>query len=132
MSGRELFAALHLLDRQLVDRDGRLCGNVDDLELTESVEGNVYVTAILSGPGALWYRLGRKRLGRWLRTHTAMAMPPEHGDDPVRIPMRRVTGIGSAVTLAAHRYELANNAAEIWVRDHIIGHIPGSRHSADE
>jgi hypothetical protein len=33
MAGRTLEAALHLLDRQLVDKDGRLAGKVDDLEL---------------------------------------------------------------------------------------------------
>ena len=31
MAGRTLEAALHLLDRQLVDKDGRLAGKVDDL-----------------------------------------------------------------------------------------------------
>ena len=54
MTGRHLYAALHLLDRQLVDGDGHLCGNVDDLELTETDEGMVYVSALVSGPGALW------------------------------------------------------------------------------
>jgi hypothetical protein len=134
MSGRVLFAALHLLDRQLIDRDGRLCGNVDDLELTSTAEGVVYVSAIVSGPGALWYRLGRRRLGRWLRAHVAGVFDggTDDGSDPDRIPIRRASDIGSAVRLSPSHTELATNAAEIWVRDHIIGHIPGSRHDADE
>ena len=32
--GRVLHAALHLLDRQMRDRHGTLCGKVDDLELS--------------------------------------------------------------------------------------------------
>src|SRR4029450_8950181 len=52
MSGRILEAGLHLLDRQLIDADGRLAGKVDDLEL-EFPEGGgpPVVTAILVGPG---------------------------------------------------------------------------------
>lgn len=34
MAGRVLHAGLQLLDRQLVDRNGHLCGKVDDLELS--------------------------------------------------------------------------------------------------
>ena len=60
MAGRILEAGLHLLDRQLIDRDGRLAGKVDDLEL-EVPEGGgpPVVTAILAGPGALSRRVAR-------------------------------------------------------------------------
>jgi hypothetical protein len=130
MSGREVYAALHLLDRQLIDRDGRLCGNVDDLELIETPEGQSYVSAIISGPGALWCRLGRRRLGTWLRTRLAGSF----GDspDPDRLPIARVSDIGSAVRISAEQGDLGSAAVETWVRDHIISHIPGSRHDADE
>ncbi len=131
MSGRELYAALHLLDRQLIDREGRLAGKVDDLELTATDEGGVYVSAILSGPGTLWYRLRRRRLGRWLRWHVAAAMPGDR-TDPDRIPIGRVSDIASHVTITVDQPTLASAAAEHWVRDHVIGHIPGSRHDADE
>jgi hypothetical protein len=58
MRGRVLEAGLHLLDRQLIDADGRLAGKVDDLELEiPSGGGPPVVTAILSGPGALSRRL---------------------------------------------------------------------------
>jgi hypothetical protein len=130
MTGRELYAGLHILDLQLIDRDGRLCGKVDDLELSQTADGNWYVSAIISGPGALWYRLGRRRLGRWLRTHLSSSF----GDrpDPDRIPMRSVSEIGAAIRLGASHTDLGTAAVENWVRDHIIGHIPGSRHDAGE
>ena len=45
MAGRVLEAGLHLLDRQLVDRDGRLAGKVDDLEFELPEGGPPVVTA---------------------------------------------------------------------------------------
>lgn len=129
-AGRVLHAGLQLLDRQLVDRDGRLCGKVDDLELTEPDDaGRVYVSAILSGPGALLSRTGHDRLGGWLRRLAAVAFPAERGD-PVRIPFARVADIGDHVTLSMDRDEVATFAAERWVRQHVIDHLPGSKSDA--
>ena len=51
---RALWAALHLLDRQVVDRDDVPVCKVDDLEFDDDV-----VTAILWGPDALAGRLHR-------------------------------------------------------------------------
>ncbi|HEX8860581.1 MAG TPA: hypothetical protein VGC06_16115 [Actinomycetes bacterium] len=65
MAGRVLDAGLHLLDRQLRDKDGRLASKVDDLEFSFPEGGPPHVTAILAGPGALARRLGG-RLGAGL------------------------------------------------------------------
>ena len=137
--GRRLWAGLQLLDRQLVDRDGRMAGCVDDLELErqplrsghEGPEGSrdLYVAAILSGPGALAQRLGRTRYGNWLRRVHAMVSPA--GDDPVRIPFNRVVDIGDHITLAAQRSDLGSASGERWARDHIVAHIPGSGHAPE-
>jgi sporulation protein YlmC with PRC-barrel domain len=125
-AGRVIHAGLQLLDRQLVDRDGQLCGKVDDLELTEPDDaGRVFVDAVLSGPGALLSRTGHVRLGGWLRRLAAVAFPAER-HDPVRIPFGRVADIGDHVTLSMDRDEVATFATERWVRQHVIGHIPGS------
>ena len=131
-TGRELYAALGLLDRQLIDREGHLCGKVDDLEL-EGEEGSsrLYVSAILSGPGTLAYRMGRHRLGRWLQRLNAFLVPNADGD-PARIPFSKVTDIGDHVALAAHGDDLATASVERWARDHVISHIPGSRTRADQ
>ena len=66
-AGRQVWAALELLDRQLVDRAGLLAGKVDDLEFAEPRGGDELptVTAILSGLGALASHIGG-RTGRWL------------------------------------------------------------------
>ena len=58
MSGKELDIALHVLDHQLLDKDGRRCGNVDDLAI-EGGPGEVpEVVAILAGPGYWAQRAG--------------------------------------------------------------------------
>lgn len=131
-AGRVLHAALQLLDRQLRDRHGRLCGKVDDLELTRDPDtGVIHVTAVLSGPGTLLYRLGRRRLGGWLQRTNASIEPDELGIGG-RIPIERVADIGAVIGLAASAEELASHGGERWARDHVIGHIPGGRHDADE
>ena len=131
-TGRVLHAALHLLDRQLRDRDGRLCGKVDDLELTRDPDtGVIHVSAILSGPGTLLYRLGRRRLGGWLQRANAAIEPDELGIGG-RIPIDRVADIGTVIVLAASADELAGHGGERWAREHVIDHIPGGRHDADE
>jgi hypothetical protein len=131
-SGRVLHAGLQLLDRQLVDRSDRLCGKVDDLELTEPDEhGQLYVAAILCGPGALMMRTGHRRLGDWLRRVTGMVTPATR-DDPVRIPFTHVADIGNHVMLGMDSEDVATFAIERWTRDHIISHVPGSGHAADQ
>ena len=123
MRGRVLEAGLHLLDRQLIDSDGRLAGKVDDLEL-EVPEGGgpPVVTAILAGPGALSRRIGG-RAGAWLE---AVANRLRGDRRPARVPFGVVKRIESAVDLSVAKAELETNRLEAWTRDHLIGHLPGA------
>jgi hypothetical protein len=132
VAGRVIYAGLGLLDRQLVARSGRLCGKVDDVELTDpDSTGAIYVAAIVCGPGALLTRTGRHRLGGWLRRHIAGVIPGGR-DDPGRVPLAHVADIGNHVTLSLEPDDLATFALERWTRDHVVKHIPGSRHEAAE
>lgn len=109
-TGREIDVVVHLMDRQVVDPDDRMVCNVDDVELTVPEDGGPpYVTAILAGPGALLPRLGR----------------------PVPVPPRRidfgvVDEVGSRVRVSRKRDDLSVNRTEAWVRDHVVGKIPGA------
>jgi hypothetical protein len=131
MAGRVMHASLELLDRQLRDRSGVLCGKVDDLELTRFDTGTLYVTAIITGPGALLRRLGRRRIGAWLERAAALFGAVDR-DDAGRVPMAHVSSLGPTVDLALDASEVATHAVERWARDHVISHIPGSRHDADQ
>jgi sporulation protein YlmC with PRC-barrel domain len=124
-----MYAALSLLDRQLVDRRGRFVGNVDDVELDEGDDGALYVTAILAGPGVLAQRMGHRRYGAWMqRMHKKVL---DRDDDPGRIPFSKVARISDHIDLAADQEELATQTTHAWVDDHIIRHIPGSRHAPE-
>jgi sporulation protein YlmC with PRC-barrel domain len=129
MAGRSYDAGLHLLDRQLVDRDGKLVGKVDDLELEVPEDGAPYVTAILAGPGALAGRVGG-RLGAWLE---GTANRLRHGDRrrPARISFGVVKAIHSAIDLSAAKADLETSLVDDWVAERIIGKLPGAQGAAD-
>jgi sporulation protein YlmC with PRC-barrel domain len=122
--GRTLDLNLHLLDRQVIDRDGKLVCKVDDLELERGADGSVYVAAILVGPRVLGRRIGG-RLGHWM---TSIAARLSTGDI-ARIDFALVNEIGSAVKVSARRDDLHVAPLEDWMRDFVVGRIPGSRHA---
>jgi sporulation protein YlmC with PRC-barrel domain len=110
----EIDLALGLLDHQLLDCEGRRCGNVDDLELEGVRDGNPRVVAILSGPGA-WR--GRGRLGRlaaWIGRGGV-----------VRIPWEEVAAVKAHVELRKTAAELGLGKGDDRVR-RLIEKIPGS------
>jgi sporulation protein YlmC with PRC-barrel domain len=130
-AGRELYAGLDLLDRQIVDCDGFLAGKVDDLELEqpEGADGLPVVVAILSGPGALARQLGG-RLGRWLES-VQERLHHRESPGPARIPFSVVKRINDHVEVSVPREALESNQAEEWARDVIIHKIPGSGHAPE-
>jgi sporulation protein YlmC with PRC-barrel domain len=124
MAARELYLGAHLLDRQMLARDGRRCGKVDDVELEADPEtGHLFVRALHCGPGALLTRTGHTRLGHWLRRAQRWL---DDGEDRGVVPLRAVADIGAQVRLSLDADELATEGGERWVSDHLIGPIPGS------
>lgn len=78
----------NILDHQLLDCDGRRCGNVDDLEVEGGPGEEAEVIAIHSGPG-YWRQRGLfGRLAGWIG-----------GSTRVRIPWEEVDKVDSAVWL---------------------------------
>jgi hypothetical protein len=125
-AARVLDAGLELLDRQLIDADGFLAGNVDDLELTFPEEGHgpPIVSAILSGPGALSRRIGG-RLGLWLAgVHARLQDCDLEG--PASISFGVVAQIETDVRLTISREHLGSMRFADWARHTIIEKIPGS------
>ena len=124
-AGRELDVHLHLLDRQVVDRDDKLVCKVDDLELEQGTDGALYVSAILVGPRAWGPRIGG-RLGVWFYSIAERLSRQEMK----RIDFALVQDIGSSIKLSASRDELGVAPLEDWVRDHVVARIPGSGHES--
>lgn len=110
----EIDLGLGVLDHQLLDCDGRRCGNVDDLELEGVGGSDPRVVAILSGPPA-WQ--GRGRLGRLA---ARLARGPL-----VRVPWEEVTGVAAGVVLCSTATELrlgrGDDRARRWIEK-----LPGS------
>lgn len=117
---------LELLDRQIDDRDGYPVGKVDDLELEPGEDGRPVVTALLVGPMALGPRVGG-RPGTWM-VSVARRLRARQDPEPIRIPMSAVRRLGRRVELYASFDELGVGQLEHWLRDKVIGGIPGSGH----
>ncbi|WP_433532655.1 hypothetical protein ACQPYA_11865 [Micromonospora sp. CA-263727] len=113
-----------LLDRQLVDADGRLVGKVDDVEFALDADGVPCLRTLLSGPGALGSRVGG-RLGRML-VLTAERFVTDRPMAPLRIPYALVTRVDSAVWLRVRAEELGISPVEEWLRRNLIDRIPGA------
>jgi hypothetical protein len=130
-------AALRLLDRQVIDSDGALVCNVDDLEIDVPAIGAPRVVALLTGPGVLGPRIGGF-LGRWI-VATWQRLSPTADPKPGRIDVHLIADIDSAIHLAVPRHRLAELADgdlgidgfEQWARSVVIGRIPGAGHDPE-
>ena len=106
-SGDELDLGLGVLDHQLVDSEGRNCGNVDELEIAGISSGEPEVIEILVG-GNAWR-------GRGLFGRIAAAL----SRDAVHVPWSEVDSIGAVVSLKQTAPELrlgrGDDRAAKWV-----------------
>ena len=122
-------ARLHLLDRQIVDRDGRRSPRSTTSSCASARTGGSAVAALLAGPGAFGPRLGG-RLGRWT-VSIWRRLRPDADPPPGRIDAALVTGTDSAVHVSAAVGELGLDGLERWVRRYVVEPIPGSGHAAE-
>jgi len=108
---RKIHVGHNILDHQLLDKDGRRCGNVDDLAIEDAE-----VVAIFSGPGYWPSRAGwLGRLAGWLG-----------GSGRVRIPWAEVEKIDSAVHLRRTAPEYGLGRGDDRLRP-FFERIPGAR-----
>ncbi|HVK28339.1 MAG TPA: hypothetical protein VM575_08355 [Nocardioides sp.] len=105
-------AALHLLDRQVVDSDGRLVCKVDDVELTVGADGSLVPTALLVGLPALLPRFGRHLGDVLTRTHAQTFEAQAGRAVPDVIEIDLVEEITSEVHLSVPRKGLLQPRAE--------------------
>ena len=123
MTRTHLDVGLDLLDRHVVDRDGRDVGKVDDLELTERDDGTMEITALLLGPQALGRRVG----GVLGRTMEGIGARLRRDDEPARIGLELVAELDVVITLTHPISQLPVGRSEAWFRTHVVEPIPGSR-----
>jgi sporulation protein YlmC with PRC-barrel domain len=111
----EVDIGLAVLDHQLLDREGRRCGNVDDLEIEGGPGETPRVVAILSGPD-VW----RSR-SRWLGALAGRI----GGGGRVRIPWEEVAEVKSHVRLKKTAAEYGLGRGDDRVRPW-IARLPGA------
>lgn len=120
MTDDDVLLAKELLDHQLLDSEGRRCGNVDDLELAGGPGEALVVAAILSGPGMF-----RTRLPGPIGRPFAWLLERLFGDGVTRIDWSEVAGHDGAIelrkTAATYGLGAGDRAAGAF-----IARIPGS------
>jgi hypothetical protein len=121
-AGRLLDARLHLLDRQLLDDAGEPVGIVDDLDL----DGVAVGTEIARGTPAP--HIASILTGQVLATRIFGGQPPRAKLQ--FLPWTIVAQIGTVIRLHRTDQPFDGLWVERWLRDHIIGRIPGGRRAA--
>ena len=106
---------LRVLDHQLLDKEGRRCGNVDDLAIEGGAGEEAEVVAILVGPGYWGQRAGLVgRLAGWIG-----------GGARVRVDWSDVDRVDSAVRLQKTAQELGLGRGDDRLRPY-VDKIPGA------
>ena len=115
MNRAEFDIGLHVLDHQILDKNGRRCGNVDDIAIEGGAGETSEVVAILVGPGYWGARAGWiGRLAGWIG-----------GNGKVRVDWSEVERIDSAVRLKSDATTLGLGAGDDRLRPY-LDKIPGA------
>ena len=112
-----------ILDCQVIDRRRLRVGKVDGIVLVVDDGGQPRVGAIEIGAVTLARRI-HPAFGSWVRRATrGLGVGP---GDPLRVPVAKVRRDGINLRADIDRDETPAFAWERWLRDHVIGRIPGS------
>lgn len=104
-----MWAGRELLDHQLIDRNEKPCGKIDDLVFRVEGERPPTLDAILTGYTALAHRLN-----------------PRSDREAHAIPWSRVTGVTNEVRLDLDGTDLPTERGERWLARHVLARIAGS------
>ncbi|MFY9578921.1 MAG: hypothetical protein WAQ33_06310 [Gaiellaceae bacterium] len=115
MSSSEIDIGLQVLDRQLLDKNGRRCGNVDDVAIEGGAGEVPEVVALLVGSGYWAQRAGLiGKLAGWIG-----------GGRRVRVDWRDVRKLDSGVELKREATELGLGRGDDRLRPY-LDRIPGA------
>lgn len=112
-----------ILDQQVVDRKGELMGKVDGVVVELRKGKPPRVAALLIGGGTAAERV-HPGWARWLLRWRRQWGPKQ--TEPVEIPWSKVLKIGVDVKVDLDAERTSALAWEHWVREHLIGRIPGA------
>ena len=118
-----------VLDKNVIDRNGREMGRVDGLVMHVGPSSQPRVTHIVVGGTTPWMRLGAP-FSR-ISARLARLWGPKR-TEPVRIPWSRVKTVGKDIKLDVLARDTGAIDWEIWIAHHIIERIPGSGTEEEE
>jgi hypothetical protein len=122
------WVVLDLLDHQIIDDELRPVGKVDDVDFVADGPGPPRLSALLSGAQALGERIGGL-VGRTM-AGAARRMLTEPRDGARAVAWSDVADFGYVIKLRAGIAELnLEPALKVWLRDNVIGPLPGSGHA---
>jgi hypothetical protein len=122
VDGQVLDAQLNLLDRQVLDIVAEPVTAVDDIELS----GIAFEEPADPGrPPVIHALVG----GRVLLTRLFGGRPPD--SRLRRIEWKHVADVGVVLKLGIHAEDLDITWGERWLRQHIVGRIPGGSHDPE-
>ncbi|MFT4469338.1 hypothetical protein ACMX2H_05450 [Arthrobacter sulfonylureivorans] len=121
-AGKMFDAVMHLLDRQVLDVDKMPVTVADDVELSDIPSGRI-------PPGTAAPVITNLLAGSVLGTRMFGGRPPSSRLN--RIHWRHVAELGTALRLNIRGDQLDVLWTERWVRNRIIGRIPGGRHDPE-
>ncbi|MER8508044.1 hypothetical protein [Mesorhizobium sp. M0220] len=113
-----------ILDKQVVDREQVKIGKVDGLVAELRPGKPPKIIAVELGSITLARRLG-ERPGRWMARLAARLGGRRHAE-PHRIAWNKVRDIGVDIEFDIDVRETAIFDWQNWLRDHVIGRIPGA------
>jgi sporulation protein YlmC with PRC-barrel domain len=112
-----------VLDQQVIDRNGELMGKVDGIMLELQQGKPPRVASLVIGGGTAARRI-HPRVADWL-LRWRRRWGPKH-DQPLEVPWSKVLKIGIDVQVDVDAKLTPAWAWENWVRERIIGRIPGA------
>jgi sporulation protein YlmC with PRC-barrel domain len=113
----------HILDQQVIDHQGEQMGKVDGVTVELRPGKPPRVSHLVIGGGTAARRVS-PGFARWLLQWRRRWGPKN--DEPLLVPWSKVLKIGVDVKVDLKAERTSALAWEHWVREHIIGRIPGA------
>ena len=120
----ELHLVRDLLDKQLIDGEGRRMGKVDGIVIHPRRGKPPRVLAVETGAAVLGARI-HPGIGR--RIERILRRLDRRAAEPVRVPMEKILHRGLDVQLDVDARKTSAMAMERWFAEKIVGRIPGGR-----
>ena len=114
-----------VLDKQVMDRHGRMMGKVDGIVMELGEAGGPPRLAFIEMGAITQARRLHRRLGKWVEA-LVLKVGAKKESECYRVPWSKVVPTGIDVTLNVEAESTPAFDFERWLRRQVIGRIPGA------